>query len=176
MPAMSLIATGIALLLAATFAWAAVAKVLAGARWRAALDGYGLPVPLKAAALALVPLAEAAAAALLALSAARAGAALGLALVSVFSLAVVRARALRGDRLPCGCFGGTTLRRARSLLARNALLAALCAVVVVSGPRAGTLGAAPAGVLVPVALVVAGVALAFWLAVEAGAHLRGERT
>lgn len=176
MPAMLPVAAAIALLLAATFAWAALAKALAVARWRRALDGYGLPAPLRRAALAGVPLAEAAAALLLAFSAARAGAALALVLLSAFSYALVRARARRGDRLPCGCFGRIAVRDARLMLARNALLAALCAVVLVSGPRGGARAAAPLGVLVPVVLVGAGLTAVSWLVAEAGSLLRRERT
>jgi hypothetical protein len=175
MPAMVLIPTAVALLLAAVFGYAAVAKLAAPRRWRTALGGYDLPPRLRRPALVVVPLAEGAAALLLTLSAARAGAALGLALLSAFSLAVVRARARRGERLPCGCFGRSGVRDARLMLIRNALLAALCVAVLLVGPRAGAVSVAPRVLLLPASLTGLGLAVALWLVWQARAAMRGGR-
>lgn len=147
------------------FAWSGVAKVLRFSRWRAALDGYGLSGVGPALALA-VPLVELAVPALMLSSRSRAGAALALGLLALFSAAILRARAARGDRLPCGCFGGADERDYRMMLARNATLGLLAAVVLARGrdlQPLEDLGAPDAADIVPVVLVVVGVVMIVWL-------------
>ena len=153
-----------ALLLAVAFAWAALSKAARPRAWKAALDGYGLARPVRRTTLFAVPAAEAAAAALLLLGgdATRAGAALSVALLSAFSLAVLRARRLRGDRLPCGCFGGSGRRDYRLMLVRNSVLAAVAAAALSTRHE---LDAPGAGEAVPAILAGLGIALIAWLGV-----------
>jgi hypothetical protein len=155
--------------LAAVFAWAAATKLLRVGAWRDALRGYGLGARAESVALGATPAAEALTALLLAAGRTRLGGALSLLLVSTFSLAILRARARSGGKLPCGCFGGTGLSDHRVLLARNALLATLAAVVLLGGRSL----ARPAGIApLPVALALVGVGLAAWVLVGAAAPLR----
>jgi hypothetical protein len=77
----------------------------------------------------LVPVVELATALTIAFVSARAGAAVALVLLAAFSLAVLHARSINGDRLPCGCFGGSEERHYRTMLWRNAALALLAALV-----------------------------------------------
>jgi hypothetical protein len=158
------------LILALTFAWAALAKAARPARWRDALRHYRLG-PLERVASFGVPVAEAGVAALLALGRDRVGAALALALVSGFSVVVMRARLERGSRLPCGCFGGTRARDYRSMLARNGLLGTLAAFVLLLGAVEGA--AAPGGAdMLPAALVGVGIAVGCWLVWQTSTSLR----
>jgi methylamine utilization protein MauE len=155
----------IAALLAATFAWAALAKVLRWSRWRTALTGYELPPALRVVAAAAVPLAEAGVASLLLAGLTRSGAAATVALLASFSGALLYARERRGDRLPCGCFGRATDRDYRVLLLRNAALGLLAAALLAAGrdvsPARGW--SAPSGdELLPAVLVAAGVVLVAW--------------
>jgi hypothetical protein len=155
-----------ALFLAAAFAWAAVAKLARFPAWREALAGYRLPEPAERAVRPLVPLTEAVVAVLLVSGgdASRAGAALAVALLGGFSLSVLRAQRLQGDRLPCGCFGGRGGRDYRLMLVRNATLGAVAATALLF-PRAGAFDAvAPdASQVVPAALAAAGLGLGVWL-------------
>ena len=156
-------------LLAVAFVWAAVAKASRPSAWRVALGGYRLPGPLLVPALVGVPAAEILAGFLLAAGgvATRAGAALCVGLLAAFSLAVLRARRLQGDRLPCGCFGGNGSRDYRLMLVRNAFLGGVAAAVLLV-PRLADyeLEAPSSSQVVPALLVVVGVALIAWLAVS----------
>ena len=157
-------------LLGLAFAWAAIAKVARFPAWRAALSGYRIPRAVVTPALFLVPALEAGAAFLLARGgdATKAGASLVVALLSAFSLAVLRARRLGGDRLPCGCFGGSGSRDYRLMLVRNALLGAVAAAILLSPRLARYEVEAPgAAQVVPAALAALGVALIGWLVVTA---------
>jgi hypothetical protein len=161
----------VAVVLAATFAWAAIAKIVRWSRWTTALAGYGLrPAPGRVAA-PLVPLAEGAVAGLVVAGLARAGAALAVGLLAAFSGALLYARERRGDRLPCGCFGGAGDRDYRSLLWRNAGLGVLAAAVLVA-PHDVVLtegfSIPSAGELVPAALIVAGVGVGAWTVWQVG--------
>jgi hypothetical protein len=122
-----------ALALAIAFAWAAVSKIVSFQRWRRALRGYGLPGRLERAALWGTPALEATAAGLTLTGPIEIAGALILALLATFSIVVLRARAISGDRLPCGCFGGTTDRDYRLMLIRNAVLGLPAAALVLSG-------------------------------------------
>ena len=152
-------------LLSASFAWAAVAKLANRRAWSRALEGYGLGRSTQAMAFWGVPLAEAAIVVVMLAFSARAAAALTVALLASFSLALLRAKEIRGDRLPCGCFGKATDRDYRLMLLRNAGLGVMAAVVLLSGPEEGLLVAAAtpeAGEFAPAALALAGVLLAWW--------------
>ena len=155
-------------LLAVAFAWAAAAKAARPRAWKEALGGYRLPRGLGHAALVGVPVAEGAVAALLVAGgdAAKAGAAGSVALLSAFSATVLRARRLRGDRLPCGCFGGGGNRDYRLMLVRNATLGAVAAAIL-SIPRVASYevdAPAPSQVL-PAVLAASGLVLIVWLGV-----------
>jgi hypothetical protein len=160
------------LVLAATFAWASIAKLMAWRRWRSTLRRYGLGRAQEHAAAVGVPAAEALVVALFLAVSARAAAALALALMSAFSLAVVRARALQGDELPCGCFGRAAKRDYREILVRNALLGALAAVALVAGDRARTLQLPGSQEVLPAALAVTGMVLVGVVAWQAGGALK----
>jgi hypothetical protein len=160
--------------LAALFAWAAASKLIAPRRWREALAGYRLGA-LERPARVGVPLAEVAVGALIVSGAPGQGAGLSLAMLGAFSAAIVRARAVHGSLLPCGCFGRTKARDYRVLLARNLALALLAAGVLVTGASFPLLEWARSpgrGEVLPAALVVAALALALWLARMATATLR----
>jgi hypothetical protein len=148
--------------IAGTFGWAAAAKALRPSAWREALAVHGLPPRAERGTALLVPAAEASVAALLLAGSIRMGAALALGLLGLFSAALVRARRLRGDRLPCGCFGTRGRRSVRWLLARNAALAAL-ALLALSRPAAIPLAAPSTEDVLPAALAIGGIALTAWL-------------
>lgn len=152
-----------AMFLAAVFVWAAASKVFSYTRWNATLNGYGLPHALLAIAAPVVPMLEIVTAALL-LFAPRAGAAAVLAILGMFSLAILRARDKSGDKLPCGCFGGSEQRDYRTMLWRNTFLAGLAAIVLFAdGSVEPVLPDAPTGQeWLPVALVVVGALVALW--------------
>lgn len=156
-------------LLAVAFFWAAVAKASRPSAWRTALLGYRLPRGAVTPVLVGVPVAEVLAGFLLAAggAATKAGAALSVALLAAFSGAVLRARRLQGDRLPCGCFGGAGTRDYRLMLVRNAFLGAVAAAVLLV-PRIARfeLDAPSSGQVVPALLVAAGAGLIAWLAVS----------
>lgn len=155
-------------LLAVAFFWAAIAKASRPPAWRSALVGYRLPARAVGPVLVLVPVVEMLAAVLLVAGgqATKAGAALSVALLGVFSLAVLRARSVAGDRLPCGCFGGSGSRDYRLVLVRNVLLGSVAAAILLSPAIARYELEAPApSQMVPALLVAVGLALIAWLAV-----------
>lgn len=157
--------------LGVTFVWAALAKVVGWRRWMDALARYRLGRGLRSLAAVGVPAAEAAACALLIGGALKAGAALVIALVTAFSLAVVRARASGEDDAPCGCFGGAEVGDLRRVLARNTMLAGAAAFVLLAGAD-GTSPAAAGPAALPVALVAVGVVVMVWLLWQTSAALR----
>lgn len=155
-----------ALVLTVVFAWSAAVKVLRWGTWRAIVPRYRLPSGVEAVTLGAVPIVEGAVPILFLAGASRSAAALALALLAAFSLAVLRARRLQGDRLPCGCFGTATARDYRVVIARNALLGAAAALVMVPGRDVALfegLGAPGASDVVPVLLAATGVALIAWM-------------
>ena len=116
--------------------------------------------------LVLVPVAEIVAGVLLAAGgdASKAGAALSVALLAAFSSAGLRARRSGGDRLPCGCFGGSGERDYRLMLVRNAILGAVAAAILtVPGAATYELEVPDASQIVPALLVAVGAGLAIWL-------------
>lgn len=164
-----------AALLALTFAWAGIAKFVAFQAWSTALAGYRFPAVVERPARVAVPIVELAVALAIVIGQARVGAALALASVALFSFALVRGRAIHGDRLPCGCFGGRDERSATGMMWRNGLLA-LLAVGVLTAERAPSVFAGfrlPTGSeLVAGALLVAGLVTAAWLAWQVSNSLR----
>ena len=165
------------LLLCTTFAWAALAKLLGYGRWTVILERYGLPSALRRVAAPGIPAGEAAIAVTGAFLTPRIGAAAALATLAVFSLAVLRARRINGDKLPCGCFGGSEERHYRTMILRNAFLAALAAAVLL-GPRSLhplDLSVPTIDDALPAALVVTGLALAAWTALQVSNALKRSR-
>ena len=87
-----------------------------------------------------------------------------------FSGAIVLGRVRAGRRLECGCFGGSATRDYRLLLGRNLALAAVAFVAWKAGedaPLVRSLGEPAVADLLPVALVVLGLALAVWVGAAA---------
>lgn len=153
-------------LLAVAFFWAAIAKASRPSAWRAALVAYRLPAGITTPALVLVPVSETVTAVLLSAggNASRAGAALSVALLGSFSLAVLRARGIQGDRLPCGCFGGSGSRDYRLMLVRNALLGSVAsAILLVPAVARYELETPAAEQMLPALLVALGLVLIAWL-------------
>jgi hypothetical protein len=144
-----------ALVLAATFVWAAVAKLTDRARTAAGFAALG--VPRAATAARVVPAVELVLAVALALVPAPAAALAGALLVG-FTIVLARAIA-RGVRVGCGCFGSSRRDQVSPAdLVRNALLLAAAVVATgSSGPRWPALAAVG---LVAVSTVVAVVVLA----------------
>lgn len=163
--------------LAGVFAWAAAAKALAPGRWLAALAAYRLG-PLRGAAAVAVPTAEAAVALLVVAGAPGPASWLAVGLLAAFSAAVLRARRLHGDRLPCGCFGRSRPRDYRVVLARNAALGAGAVGTLATGasfPALRWISLPGPGEAMPAALALLGLAAGAWTLRGALASLGGDR-
>jgi uncharacterized membrane protein YphA (DoxX/SURF4 family) len=161
-------------ILAVTFAWAGIAKLVGFSRWRAALEGFGLAGPARRAALVGVPVAELVVAVLLVVGLREVGAALALALLAAFSGAILVAARAKGARLPCGCFGGAKERDYRWMLVRNGALAVLAAVVLLGREIRPSLFDSSIEA-VPLALSVAGALVISWTVWQVISSLRGRR-
>jgi putative oxidoreductase len=151
--------------IAFAFAWAALAKLARHERWRRSVEAHRLPRRAETAVVIGVPVAEIGVAAAIVSGATVAGAGLALALLAIFSSALIRARRIAGDRVPCGCFGRLGERDWRVSLARNCGLAVAAAVAVAGGAGVHVLdgvGVPPAGELFPAALSAGGLVLALW--------------
>jgi peroxiredoxin len=159
------------LVLAAVLAWSGVAKVADRAGFGAALAGFALPAWVARAAVVALPIAELAVAVALVPAASSWWAAVtALALLLAFTVVLV-VSLLRGRRPECHCFGAFSARPVSwRTAARNWVLVAAAAVLVVPGPRGSRLGpAAEAGRLSAVALAcVAVVVLLSLIAVAQG--------
>jgi hypothetical protein len=118
-------ATIAAFLLAAVFAWAAIAKAV---RYRVTVEAFGaLGVWWPAVSAVAVPIGELAVAAVL-LVRPEVGAALALAALAAFTLVVVRG-VVQGTTAGCGCFGSRRVDPVGPAdVIRNGLLAAFAAV------------------------------------------------
>jgi len=165
----------LAAVLSVVFAWSACAKLLRVQEWFAALAAYRLPGPLERTARVAVPVVELLVPTLFVVGNVRAGAALVVALVGTFSLAVLRARSLEGDRVPCGCFGRAKVRDYRLLLVRNSILGALAAALLLAGEDVALfdgVGAPNSSEFVPVTLSVMGLLAAGWAVWAAGSSFR----
>jgi uncharacterized membrane protein YphA (DoxX/SURF4 family) len=167
--------SGIAvLLLAVLFGWASLAKLVRLSQWRAALRAYRLPH--RGLIAPLTPVVEAVVPVLVVSGRSRAAVALALVLLAVFSLVLLRARAARGNRLPCGCFGRATERDYRLMLLRNTGLGVLAAIVLAAGHDVRALegiGTPDASEVVPAALAFVGLVALAGLARALASTLRG---
>lgn len=158
--------------LTATFAWAAIAKIVRGGAWSQAVAGFGFRGGLARFVVLAVPAAEIAIVGLFVAGVLRPAAALTLALVAGFSAAIVRARGMgAGDRVPCGCFGGNREADYRLLLGRNLGLVVLAALVLL-GPEALSLRFPENVPLLPTVLVAIGGLLLVWMTVQTATSLR----
>ena len=151
--------------LAIAFAWAALSKLAGYERWRGALGGYGLPGTFERVAGFGVPALEIGAVVLVLTGPLEVAGAVILALLASFCLVILSARASKGDRLPCGCFGGTTEHDYRLMLIRNAVLAVPAGVLVLSGESGliGRLGSIEGSDVVPLGLVLLAGGLIVWM-------------
>ena len=163
---------GIRVVLAAVFAVAGTAKLLDRPGTRRSLSEFGVPSRALPVAALLLPLLElATAVALIPPGSARWGALAALALLLGFIGGIANALA-RGEAPDCHCFGQVHSAPAgRGTLVRNAVLAALAAVVVLEGPGPSIpewVSARTPAELVAVAagaaaIALAGLALRLWL-------------
>ena len=159
-----------AAVLAAVFSWAAVSKVAGWRRWLRALGAHGLSPATERIAAWAVPITEAFVPVLVVVDLPREAAVLSAALLTVFSMAFVRARRRLGDRVPCGCFGGRNVVDVRAALARNLALILTAVFVFVRASGASPVswpGRPGAGDVLPLTLTFAALtasALVAWRA------------
>jgi Methylamine utilisation protein MauE len=155
-----------AAVLALTLGAAAVAKLARGAAWRRTLGSYGLRSGTSRLVGFGVPAVELGIAATVLVGLASSAGLLSIVALVAFSGAIVVGRVRAGRRLECGCFGGSGVRDYRLLLARNLALAGVAFVAWRAGedaPLVRALGEPAGADLLPVALVVLGLALAVWV-------------
>jgi hypothetical protein len=155
-----------AAVLALTFGAAAVAKLARRAAWRRTLGSYGLRPGASRLVGFGVPAVELGIAATVLVGLASSAGLLSIVALVAFSGAIVMGRVRAGRRLECGCFGGSGVRDYRLLLARNLALAGVAFVAWKAGedaPLVRALGEPAGADLLPVALVVLGLALAVWV-------------
>jgi uncharacterized membrane protein YphA (DoxX/SURF4 family) len=164
-----------AVALALTLLWAGSAKLVRWSAWRPSLEPYGIPGSLRPVVAVLVPAVEITIAMMIVVGPTRVAMALTLAMLAGFSLAVLRARASEGDRLPCGCFGGSEARDYRLMLVRNAFLGALAGAVLLSRTEDTVISSndLPASSqILPALLVISGVLLVVWTLRQATSMMR----
>jgi hypothetical protein len=163
-----------AAVVAGAFGWAALSKLVSYERWRRALAGYKLPEALERVARLGTPALEAVVLAVVLSGPLPLAGALTLLMLAGFCLVVLRARAIRGNKLPCGCFGGADERDYRLMLVRNAILAIPAGVLALSGDaglidRLASIEGAdyvPLGLVLGAAVLVAWVTMGVWGAFE----------
>jgi hypothetical protein len=159
-----------AAVLALTFAAAAVTKLARGAAWRRTLARYRLAAGASRVAAFGVPIAELVIVGLVVVGLGSTAGIVSLVALMLFSAAIVVGRVRSGRRLGCGCFGGSTTRDYRVLLARNLALAGISLGAWRMGEDAPLVRSLrePGGAdLLPAALIVLGVALAAWVGATA---------
>lgn len=144
--------------LAAAFGWAGLAKL--GPRWPAVLEAHRLPRWASRRARWAVPAAELLVPTAILLGYPRWGAGWALALLTAFTLELLRVGRVRP--VPCGCFGGRTETTIRTSLARNGALAAAGILVAAAGraePTAVWPGAPSSADVLPMLLAATGLGL-----------------
>ena len=117
-----------AAVLALTFTAAAVTKLARGAAWRRTLAAYRLPAGASRLVAFGVPIVELVIVGLVVVGLGSTAGIVSLVALVLFSAAIVVGRVRSGRRLECGCFGGSTTRDYRVLLARNLALAGIALV------------------------------------------------
>lgn len=165
-------AASVALVIA--FAWAGIAKLINFASWRTVLGSYGFPERVRSVVAVATPIVELIVAGVILFISPRIGAVLTVAALALFSLAILNARTLNGDRLPCGCFGSSSERDYKTMLLRNAVLGAVAAAVLLSeNDIESALLTVPTGTeVVPAVLAFAGCVLIVWVAWHTSASMR----
>jgi hypothetical protein len=161
--------------LALTFGAAAVAKLARRAAWRRTLGSYGLGPGVSRLVGFGVPAVELGIAALVLAGLGSSAGLLSIVALVAFSGAIVLGRVRAGRRLECGCLGGSATRDYRLLLARNLALGGVALVAWRAGEDASlvrSLGEPAGADLLPLALVVLGLALAAWVGVAFGGVAR----
>jgi hypothetical protein len=159
-----------AAVLGLTFTAAALTKLARGAAWRRTIAKYGLPAGVSVIAGLGVPIVELVMVGLVVAGLGSTAGIVSLAVLVLFSAAIVAGRLRAGRRLECGCFGGSTTRDYRVLLARNLALAGISLEAWRMGEDAPLVRSLrePGGAdLLPAALIVLGVALAAWVGATA---------
>jgi methylamine utilization protein MauE len=168
--------SGLASIAVATvFSWASLDKILRPSAWWSSLEQYALGPTHRPVAIA-VPALEFGVPMFVVAGQRTMAAILALVLLAGFSIALLRARRLRGNRVTCGCFGRTRARDYRILLARNVGIA-LIALATLAAPsrRAGSIHV-PQGVeLVPMVLALGGLILVAGVGREVLRMLRSDR-
>ena len=169
-----------AAVLALTFATGAATKLARGAAWRRTLARYRLAAGAVRVVAFGVPIVELVIMGLVVVGLGSTAGIVSLVALMLFSAAIVVGRVRVGRRLECGCFGGSTTRDYRVLLARNLALAGVAFVAWSAGqdvPLVRSLGQPGGADLLPAVLVVVGLALATWVgaAAFAGAVRRSTR-
>jgi hypothetical protein len=150
-----------AIVLGGVLGWAGIAKIARAPRWRANLRAYALPRLARGGGFLLLPWVELSAAVALLSGRPGLGAAIAAPLITMFCIAVVRARVILGkDKLGCACFGTEAVHDYRVLLLRNAALGVLAGYLLAAVPIAdargpGLPGAGPTMFLTLVGLVSA---------------------
>jgi hypothetical protein len=161
--------------LALLFGWAGLAKLLRAERWRRDLMRYRLPRMMRASAFLLLPWVELSVVVGLIAGAQAEGAAVALGLMLAFSIAILRARLLQqGNKLGCGCFGGSALLDYRVMLLRNAAMVGLL-VLVLAADAQGHFGQTPLSApprLLPMLFGLMLVVAALWIGWQVRLHLR----
>ena len=161
--------------LALTFGAAAIAKIAHRRTWRRALATYRLPPGIVGPVAIGVPVLELTIAVMPVLGFSSTAGFVALSALVAFSAAVVVGRLRVGRRLGCGCFGSSATRDYRLLLIRNLALAGVAIVAWRAGDDAVVVRSleSPAGSdLVPLVLVVVGLALATWVGTAVAASGR----
>jgi hypothetical protein len=156
--------------LALTFGAAAIAKIAHRRTWRRALATYRPPPGIVGPVAIGVPVVEIAIATMPVLGLASTAGLVALWVLLAFSAAIIFGRLRVGRRLGCGCFGSSATRDYRLLLVRNLALAAVAIVAWRASddtPALRSLGSPGGSELVPVVLVVLGLALATWVGTAA---------
>lgn len=161
-------------LLALAFGGAALAKLVNFASWRAVLGRYGLPQRSRGIVSVATPAIELAIATVILFVSPRIGAVIAIGALALFSLAILNARTLNGDKLPCGCFGRSSERDYKTMLVRNSVLSAVAAAVLLSetGMESALLSAPTGADAVPALLALAGFVLILWVAWHASTSMR----
>jgi hypothetical protein len=156
--------------LALAFTWAAVSKPAGFTAWRRTIAAHELPPRIEAAAVMGVPIAEALVPVLAICGWTRASGVWALTLTVVFTAEALRAWRRFGAQVPCGCFGGREPVSPAALLLRNLALAVVAVAAALRPPPDPTFSwpgwPAPSEYL-PMALVIAGVAVAIVTALTA---------
>ncbi|MGZ5296207.1 MAG: MauE/DoxX family redox-associated membrane protein [Actinomycetota bacterium] len=165
--------------LASVFTWAAVSKVTGRRRWLRALAAHGLSPTLERTAAWAVPVAEAFVPMLVVAGLPRPAALWSAVLLTMFSLALVRARQRLGGRVPCGCLGGRDAVGMNAALARNLALILTASFVFARASDAPVVawpGVPEAGDVLPVTLALGAIVASALVAWRASVWLaRGRR-